>query len=344
MSAALIDFATRQVLSARQENPATDERIQELESARAAALEALAAVQLARLQEFETAKRAALAELEEARTAALEGLRGEPAGGASLLRGSESTAPQSHGIVRPSAEELDFARRALRPRSSAGPLFGLTDRDLDLAHSRILGVTAFSGARLMTKRAFDLLYAMVAILLLSPVALFIAIAIKLDSPGPIFFRQTRVGLAGREFGMLKFRTMRIMSHEELVSSFEQDNVAGVLFKVRRDPRITRVGAILRKYSLDELPQLVNVLAGQMSVVGPRPALPVEVRAYEEPVLRRLIVKPGITGLWQVSGRTDLTWEESVRLDLYYVENWSIGTDLRILWRTFTAAVRGGGGY
>lgn len=181
----------------------------------------------------------------------------------------------------------------------------------------------FTGRKQFAKRMLDLLGSALLLLLLSPVFLTIALIVRGDSPGPAFFKQRRVGMDGREFFMLKFRSMVTDAEDQLPGLLDQSEGNGFLFKLKRDPRVTRVGSVLRKYSLDELPQLVNVLKGDMSLVGPRPPLPSEVENYEAWVHRRLLVKPGITGLWQVSGRSDLSWEDSVRLDLYYVENWSL---------------------
>ena len=202
----------------------------------------------------------------------------------------------------------------------------------------------FSGVRKSLKGLFDRTVALFGLILLAPVFLAIAIAIKLDSRGPVFFKQTRVGLGGKEFNVFKFRSMVVNADSMLGELAQYNETDGLMFKMRRDPRVTRVGAILRKYSLDELPQLVNVLLGQMSLVGPRPPLPAEVAWYDQDVARRLLVKPGMTGLWQVSGRSDLPWEDGIRLDLYYVENWSLAADLAILWKTIGAVVRGRGAY
>ncbi|WP_449065193.1 sugar transferase [Planomonospora algeriensis] len=201
-----------------------------------------------------------------------------------------------------------------------------------------------NGARQLVKGVFDRVMAAVALLVLLPVFLALAALIRFGGPGPALFRQTRVGRGGREFTILKFRTM--VPDAELVREelLEKDEGNGVLFKIRNDPRITPVGAWLRRYSLDELPQLVNVLRGEMSLVGPRPPLPAEVARYGSDVRRRLLVKPGMTGLWQVSGRSDLSWEESVRLDLRYVENWSLVLDLQILWKTWSTVTTGEGAY
>ncbi|GAA4514429.1 sugar transferase [Nonomuraea ferruginea] len=202
----------------------------------------------------------------------------------------------------------------------------------------------FDGARQFVKSVFDRLVAVAALLVLALPLLAIAVLIRVTSAGPALFHQTRVGRRGKEFRLVKFRTM-VTDAERL-----KDGLAGanefdsVLFKMRNDPRITGIGAFLRRYSLDELPQLLNVVRGEMSLVGPRPPLREEVAQYGADVRRRLVVKPGLTGLWQVSGRSDLTWEESVRLDLRYVENWSLVLDLQILWKTWSVVARGEGAY
>lgn len=204
---------------------------------------------------------------------------------------------------------------------------------------------AMSGARRVVKRAVDWCLALGLTILALPVLAAIAVAIRIDSPGPVLFRQTRVGARGETFSMLKFRSMCVDAEQRLAqvtSSADAGNA--VLFKMRRDPRITRVGGFLRRYSLDELPQLVNVLRGEMSLVGPRPPLPSEVAGYESDAVRRLRVRPGLTGLWQVSGRSDLNWDESLRLDLWYVDNWSLVLDLQIIVRTARAVLRGKGAY
>jgi exopolysaccharide biosynthesis polyprenyl glycosylphosphotransferase len=186
--------------------------------------------------------------------------------------------------------------------------------------------------------------AAVALLVLSPVLAAIAAAVKLTSPGPVLFRQTRVARDGNEFAMLKFRSMVDGADAQVDELTDQNDHDGVLFKIREDPRVTRVGRFMRRYSIDELPQLWNVVRGDMSIVGPRPPLPIEVSQYGGDVGRRLMVKPGITGLWQVSGRSDLSWDESVRLDLYYVENWSLTLDLVIVGKTVKAVLAGSGAY
>jgi len=202
----------------------------------------------------------------------------------------------------------------------------------------------FRGVRKALKGFFDRAMAFLALLLLSPLVLTIAIAIKLDSRGPVIFRQVRVGMSGREFNVYKFRSMVLHADRMVDALAAQNETDGLLFKMRRDPRVTRVGSLLRKWSLDELPQLFNVLLGDMSLVGPRPPLPTEVAWYDQDVARRLLVKPGMTGLWQVSGRSDLPWEDGIRLDLYYVENWSLASDLAIMWKTVGAVLRRRGAY
>jgi exopolysaccharide biosynthesis polyprenyl glycosylphosphotransferase len=203
----------------------------------------------------------------------------------------------------------------------------------------------FEGPRYIVKAVIDWVVAAVLTVLMSPVLLAVAIAIKATSTGPVFYTQERIGRDGHGFKMLKFRTM-VVGAERLVPALAAagNDGAGPLYKRRNDPRVTPVGKVLRRYSLDELPQLFNVLAGQMSLVGPRPPLRREVDEYEERMLRRLLVKPGLTGLWQVSGRSDLPWEETVRLDVYYAENWTPFGDLLILIRTLKAVVTGTGAY
>jgi exopolysaccharide biosynthesis polyprenyl glycosylphosphotransferase len=203
----------------------------------------------------------------------------------------------------------------------------------------------YHGAKQFQKRLFDTLFATAVLLFGLPVLITIAVAVKMTSKGPVFYRQERIGLDGHPFQMIKFRTMVDGAHTmraELAEQNESDG--GVLFKIKRDPRVTSVGRILRKYSLDELPQFINVLKRDMSVVGPRPPLASEVKTYDDYAKRRLLVRPGITGLWQVSGRSDLSWEDSVRLDLFYVENWSMIADLLIAVKTLRAVVSTSGAY
>jgi exopolysaccharide biosynthesis polyprenyl glycosylphosphotransferase len=222
------------------------------------------------------------------------------------------------------------------PRTTIRPVAGLPLLHMD--HPE------FTGIRRVIKEVFDRMVAAVALLLLSPLFIVIIAVIRLSDHGPALFRQTRVGRDGRAFTVYKFRTMVVDAEERKSHLAALNDTDGVLFKMRRDPRVTPVGAWLRRYSLDELPQLLNVLIGDMSLVGPRPPLPQEAALYGDHVRRRLVVKPGITGLWQVNGRSDLSWDESVRLDLRYVENWSFVLDLQILWKTTSAVLRGSGAY
>jgi exopolysaccharide biosynthesis polyprenyl glycosylphosphotransferase len=226
----------------------------------------------------------------------------------------------------------------------AGPRLHMTPVD-GLPMIRLTQPT-FRGAGWVWKSVIDRVVAAAAVLVLAPVLLALALALVVDDRGPVFFRQQRVGRDGTTFGMVKFRSMVVDAEgrrDHLVAA-ASDEGAGPLFKMRRDPRVTRVGALLRRTSLDELPQLFNVVAGSMSLVGPRPPLPAEVAQYADDARRRLLVRPGMTGLWQVSGRSDLSWEETVRLDLRYVENWSPGLDLHILARTVAAVATGRGAY
>ena len=199
----------------------------------------------------------------------------------------------------------------------------------------------FTGPKRAVKVAFDTLGAALLLFLLSPVLVAVILLVRRDG-GPAFYRQTRVGLGGEPFRMFKFRSMIVDADRVQVA--ETHDGAGPLFKLRADPRVTPLGRVLRRTSIDELPQLLNVLAGHMSLVGPRPPLAREVARYEVDVHRRLLVKPGMTGLWQVSGRSNLSWDDAVRLDLYYVENWNLVEDFKILWRTGLAVVRREGAY
>ncbi|WUH95979.1 sugar transferase [Streptomyces sp. NBC_00433] len=202
------------------------------------------------------------------------------------------------------------------------------------------------GVQVALKSVLDRTSAALGLLLLAPVFCVVALAIRLTSPGPAFHRQVRCGRHRRRFTMWKFRTM-VADAESRKQELEQigaNEHDGLMFKMRRDPRVTAIGRLLRRCSLDELPQLVNVLRGEMSLVGPRPPLPEEVDRYDEVALRRLAVKPGITGLWQVSGRSDLSWDETLALDLRYVDNWSLAGDLEVMTRTVRAVVDGRGAY
>jgi exopolysaccharide biosynthesis polyprenyl glycosylphosphotransferase len=222
------------------------------------------------------------------------------------------------------------------PRTTVRPTAGLTLLHVD--HPQL------SGPRQVIKDLFDRSAAALGLLLLSPLLMALAIAIRLSDHGPALFSQVRVGKGGEPFKIYKFRTMVIDAEARLAEIREKNDSDGVLFKLRDDPRVTSIGAHLRKWSLDELPQLINVLRGEMSLVGPRPALPEEAANYAAHVRRRLVVKPGLTGMWQVSGRSDLSWDESVRMDLRYVENWSFALDLQILWKTVSVILHGSGAY
>jgi exopolysaccharide biosynthesis polyprenyl glycosylphosphotransferase len=203
---------------------------------------------------------------------------------------------------------------------------------------------AFTGARRVVKEIVDRVGAALLLMLFAPLMLAVAVSVAASGRGGVFYRQRRVGKGGRTFTMVKFRTM-VAGADALRAQLNIRNEgAGLLFKLRRDPRVTRVGAVLRRYSLDELPQLFNVLTGSMSLVGPRPPLPEETARYGPDIRRRLLVKPGLTGLWQVSGRSDLPWDEAVRLDLRYVEDWSLALDAVILWKTLRAVFYGEGAY
>lgn len=198
--------------------------------------------------------------------------------------------------------------------------------------------------RLLVKECWERTAAVVALIVLAPLLLAIVVWVRLDSAGPAVFRQRRAGQRNVEFTMLKFRTMSTDAEERKDGLVALNEAHGVLFKIQGDPRVTRAGRLLRKYSLDELPQLVNIARGEMSLVGPRPPLPDEVARYDARTARRLVVKPGLTGLWQVSGRSDLSWEESVRLDLRYVDERSAKLDAVILVRTVGAVLSHRGAY
>ena len=227
-------------------------------------------------------------------------------------------------IVVPSLTDIAGPRIHMRPVAGL-PLLHVEGPQVDEAGG-------------FAKRAFDVVVALTALVLLSPLALVMAVAMKLEDGGPIFFRQARVGRGGTEFEMIKFRSMVVDAERRLEEIRHLNEIDQTLFKVKDDPRITRGGRFIRRYSIDELPQLLNVLRGQMSLVGPRPPLPGEVETYEIDVHRRLLVRPGMTGLWQVSGRSQLSWKDSVRLDLYYVDNWSMLTDLVIMLKTVKAVL------
>ncbi|GAB2884844.1 sugar transferase [Nocardioides pacificus] len=252
--------------------------------------------------------------------------------GAATVRrlGWKLEAAGRHLFIGPGLVDVEVSRTTLAPAGGI-PLVHVRPADLH-------------GVRRLVKGCLDRLVAAAALVLLAPLLLGLALAVRADSPGPALFRQVRIGRSGRPFRMLKLRTMSTDAEVRLHGLRDDDEGAGLLFKMRTDPRVTRVGRVLRTYSLDELPQLVNVVRGEMSLVGPRPSLPQEAAAYDGDTHRRLAVKPGLTGLWQVSGRSDLPWEEAVRLDLSYVENWSLALDARIVWRTLGAVLSHRGAY
>ncbi len=247
--------------------------------------------------------------------------------------------------------EWDFTRRYADDQPAVFPA-----RSVDL--NNVVAVRAGAGGRSetaarrqrlrrvrqMVKTVFDRTAAALLLLLFSPVLVGVGLLVRFSSRGPALFTQTRIGRNGRAFRMVKFRSMVVDAEsrlDDLAAGNEQD---GPLFKIREDPRITPVGRVLRRFSIDELPQLLNVLTGSMSLVGPRPPLPGEVATYRDEEWERLRVKPGITGLWQVSGRSDLSWEESVRLDLHYVNSWSLWLDMVVLCKTARAVLRAEGAY
>ncbi|MBV8195147.1 MAG: sugar transferase [Candidatus Dormibacteraeota bacterium] len=233
-------------------------------------------------------------------------------------------------VVAPAVTDIAGPRIVVRPVEGL-PLLMVEDPQM-------------KGVRRLLKELLDRVWAITALVSLSPMLLAIAILIKLTSRGPVFYTQERVGLHGERFRMWKFRTMRVGADANLGNVAHLNVADGLLFKIRDDPRVTPIGRWLRRHSLDEIPQFWNVLRGDMALVGPRPPLPREVAQYGEDVRRRLLVKPGMTGLWQVSGRVELPWQEAIRLDLFYVENWSVVMDLMVLWKTMRAVVHGKGAY
>ncbi|HJL11891.1 MAG TPA: sugar transferase [Polyangiaceae bacterium LLY-WYZ-15_(1-7)] len=237
-------------------------------------------------------------------------------------------AGKQHLVLAPSIVDIAGPRIHIRPVSG-----------LPLIH---VETPRFSLGQRLLKRSFDLIAAIGIAILISPVLLIVAIAVSWTSVGPILYRSERIGMNGMPFRMLKFRSMRVGADKELKALLEaQGTSEKPLFKVKDDPRITPVGRFIRKYSLDELPQIFNVIGGSMSLVGPRPQIAAEVALYSEAAKRRLLTRPGITGLWQVSGRSALDWDAAVRLDLYYVENWSLASDLAILLKTARAVLAPG---
>jgi exopolysaccharide biosynthesis polyprenyl glycosylphosphotransferase len=255
-------------------------------------------------------------------------IAGSAAGGSTLQSIDTALSADISVRVSPGLANLGAARIILEPIDGMA-LFSLRRH-------------RFSRRQRLVKRILDLGVTSVALVVAAPFMLVIALAIKLTSPGPVLFKQRRVGAQEREFTILKFRTMVVGAHDQ--RSALDNEADGLLFKMRRDPRVTTVGRFLRKTSLDELPQLFNVLAGTMSLVGPRPALPEEVDRYAESQRGRLRVKPGVTGLWQVNGRHDLVFDDYVRYDLFYVENWSLTMDLYILAKTIPALLTARGSY
>jgi exopolysaccharide biosynthesis polyprenyl glycosylphosphotransferase len=234
-------------------------------------------------------------------------------------------------VVAPGLMEVAGPRLHIRPMTGL-PLLHVEEPE-------------FAGARRVAKAIVDRSLGTLAFVFFLPLLVVCWLAVRLSSPGPAIFKQVRTGRDGKEFTLLKFRSMFVDAEARRAELVDRNERAeGLLFKIRDDPRVTPVGRWLRKFSLDELPQLVNVIQGKMSLVGPRPPLPEEVALYQDDVRRRLLVKPGLTGLWQISGRSDLDWDESVRLDLRYVENWSFTLDLMILWKTMSTVVRGRGAY
>ena len=239
-------------------------------------------------------------------------------------------AGKQHLVLAPSLADVAGPRIHMRPVSGLPLIQVETPR--------------FSLGQRFGKRITDLVLAGIGVIVISPLLLILALLVKFTSTGPVLFRQTRIGYRGHEFTMLKFRSMVVDAEARLAELEKQRNTGAidldsgnsVMFKMKNDPRVTRVGRFMRKFSLDELPQLFNVIGGSMSLVGPRPPLPREVAQYADHVHRRFLVKPGITGLWQVSGRSSLSWEETVRLDLSYVENWSLASDVMILLKTVKA--------
>jgi lipopolysaccharide/colanic/teichoic acid biosynthesis glycosyltransferase len=230
--------------------------------------------------------------------------------------------------------------RAAVPGFEIKPLLKAADRERMPAG----GLHAAARWQLAAKRAIDIVGASLALLLLSPVLIAAAIAVKLSSPGPVFYISDRVGKDGRPFPFAKFRSMRSDAEYEKPQLVELNEASGPVFKVRDDPRITKAGRVLRKLSIDELPQLFHVLSGKMSLVGPRPPLPEEVVTYSEIEWQRLLVKPGITCIWQVSGRSDLDFDTWVQMDIQYIDEWTVFGDVRLLLRTIPAVLTGRGAY
>ncbi|MBI5161937.1 MAG: sugar transferase [Micrococcales bacterium] len=257
---------------------------------------------------------------------------GQPRGGGDFIKRLSWSLEKTNADLMIASRLADVAGPRIQFRPAEG---------LPLMHVEL---PIYEGGKHLVKRLLDIVVAGGALVALWPLLALIGILVRIDSNGRALFSQIRVGRGGTQFRMWKFRSMVIDAEDRLTELGEHSDGNGVLFKMRNDPRVTGVGRVLRRFSLDELPQLWNVFIGEMSLVGPRPPLITEVESYEDHVLRRLYLKPGLTGMWQVSGRSDLSWEESVRLDLFYVENWSITGDLRIIWRTAKVVLRPLGAY
>jgi exopolysaccharide biosynthesis polyprenyl glycosylphosphotransferase len=259
-------------------------------------------------------------------------------------------------LLQGAGESSRHVRRIAWSLEGTGTRLAVVPQLTDIAHGRIrprpivglplieLEQPQLTGPETVFKRMLDVVGSLAGLLILSPLIACVALLIKLEDRGPLFYRQVRVGTNGHEFDCYKLRSMRVDADDCLSALQDCNEASGVLFKVKDDPRVTRVGKFIRRHSIDELPQLLNVLKGEMSLVGPRPPLPHEVANYHADLTRRLKVRPGMTGLWQVSGRSELDAEESERLDLYYVDNWSIWHDLLILWQTLRVVLNGRGAY
>lgn len=272
------------------------------------------------------------------------------------IDGAASLGARTIIVAGHSRVNREFLRELSWKLEGTGIELALASRMTDVAGPRIhwrpieglplmsVEMPRYTGLKYYMKRVFDFSASVAGLMVLSPLLVAVAVAVKIDSPGPVFFRQTRVGVNGTTFRMTKFRSMVVDAEERLAELKAADEGNGTLFKMKQDPRVTRVGRFIRRYSIDELPQLFDVAAGSMSLVGPRPPLPAEVKTYEDHVYRRLNVKPGITGPWQVGGRSNLSWEESVRKDLYYVENWSLAGDLVLLFKTVRAVLMRDGAF
>lgn len=270
---------------------------------------------------------------------AVERLRADAVIVAGPVKGGSRFIQQLGWELEESATELVLATgltSVAGPRIHSRPVEGLPLMHVELPQ--------YAGAKHVLKRLLDIALSFVALVVIAPILVVLALIIHKDSPGPVIFRQERIGRSGQPFTMYKFRSMVQSAEDDLATLLEMNEGAGPLFKIHDDPRVTRSGRWMRKYSLDELPQFWNVLVGNMSLVGPRPPLRREVDTYKSRVQRRLYIKPGLTGMWQINGRSELNWKDSVRLDLYYVENWSLTGDVIILWRTARMLLKSQGAY